>query len=49
MVHNGAYLVPDELADSFRKTAESLTSDYPAMSVEVQGPWPPYSFAVLET
>ena len=49
MVHNGAYLVPDEHADSFRMTARSVTTDYPGMSVEVQGPWPPYSFAVLET
>ena len=49
MVHNGAYLVPDEHAGSFRTTAESLTADHPGMTVEVQGPWPPYSFAVLET
>jgi hypothetical protein len=48
MVHNGAYLVPDEHADSFRTTVESLTADHPGMTVEVQGPWPPYSFAVLE-
>lgn len=49
MVHNGAYLVPDERADIFRRAAESLADDYSGMSVEVQGPWPPYSFAVLET
>ena len=34
---------------AFRTSAESLTADHPSMTVEVQGPWPPYSFAVLET
>jgi hypothetical protein len=49
MVHNGAYLVSDENADSLRTTVESLTAEYPGITIEVQGPWPPYSFAVLET
>ena len=48
MVHNGAYLVPHERADAFRTSTESLTADHPSMTVEVQGPWPPYSFAVLD-
>ena len=49
MVHNGAYLVRTERAHSFRASAESVTAEHPSMTVEVQGPWPPYSFAVLDT
>ena len=49
MVHNGAYLVRNERAHSFRTSAESVTAEHPSMTVEVQGPWPPYSFAVLDT
>ena len=49
MVHNGAYLVPEERADEFQATATLLGSSRPDLIVELQGPWPPYSFAVLET
>jgi len=49
MLHNGAYLVADRDAEAFRAAAESVAAANPGVSVEVQGPWPPYSFAVLET
>ncbi|RYP83634.1 GvpL/GvpF family gas vesicle protein [Nocardioides guangzhouensis] len=49
MIHNGAYLVPEERADEFQATATLLGSSRPDLIVELQGPWPPYSFAVLET
>jgi hypothetical protein len=49
MIHNGAYLVPHAQTDVFRTTAESWTASHPELEVEVQGPWPPYSFAVLES
>ena len=48
MVHNGAYLVRDDRADRFDASVTSLAADHPGMAVEVQGPWPPYSFAVLD-
>lgn len=48
MIHNGAYLVPDAHAGTLAATVESLTAQHPDLSFEIQGPWPPYSFAVLE-
>lgn len=49
MIHNGSYLVPFERADEFQATATLLGSSRPDLIIEIQGPWPPYSFAVLET
>jgi hypothetical protein len=49
MLHNGAYLVPHDQEDAFRAAAETVIAANPGVSVEVQGPWPPYSFTVLET
>ena len=49
MIHNGAYLVPFEQADVFRTIATQLGSARPDLIIDLQGPWPPYSFAVLET
>ena len=48
MILNAAYLVPHNSADAFRATAENLSDRYPGVAIEVQGPWPPYSFAMLE-
>ena len=49
MLHNGAYLVRHDHEDAFRAAAETVVAANPGVSVEVQGPWPPYSFTVLET
>jgi hypothetical protein len=49
MLHNGAYLVRTADAVVFRTTAEAVVADLPSASVEVHGPWPPYSFAVLRS
>lgn len=48
MVLNAAYLVPVEQGDDFRAAAEQLDARHHELSVEVEGPWPPYSFATLE-
>ncbi|HET8599717.1 MAG TPA: GvpL/GvpF family gas vesicle protein [Segeticoccus sp.] len=48
MVLNGAYLVDDSRAERFRSFVEDATARHPQLRVDVQGPWPPYSFATLE-
>jgi len=48
MTLNGAYLVDDDLAGSFTEVATRLAEENPQSRLEVQGPWPPYSFATLE-
>jgi len=49
MVLNGAYLVPESDADAFTTEIERLTAEQPDLRLQVGGPWPPYSFATLET
>ncbi len=48
MVMNGAYLVPDSEHDAFLALVQRIRESEPSAIVEVGGPWPPYSFAVLE-
>ena len=48
MVMNGAYLVPDPEHDAFLALVQRIREGEPSAIVEVGGPWPPYSFAVLE-
>lgn len=48
MVLNGAYLVPDADRDRFAECLAKLQDRFDHMTFEVGGPWPPYSFAVLE-
>jgi hypothetical protein len=45
-----AYLVPVEVEDAFLDAARRLSSDvaHEDLSLEVTGPWPPYSFASLQ-
>jgi Gas vesicle synthesis protein GvpL/GvpF len=45
---NAAYLVAHEAADPFTVHASTALADRPDLRVEVEGPWPPYSFASLE-
>jgi hypothetical protein len=46
---NAAYLVTHDAAERFSECALSALADRPELRVEVDGPWPPYSFASLET
>lgn len=48
MTLNGAYLVPVEEAEEFAATLRALSDEHPDAHLEAGGPWPPYSFAVLE-
>lgn len=48
MVHNGAYLVADDQSDAFVDRLREVTEQHPDLQIEVGGPWPPYSFAMLE-
>ena len=48
MILNGAYLVPMEETDGFRAVVSRLAELHTALEIELNGPWPPYSFATLE-
>jgi hypothetical protein len=48
MVLNGAYLVPEADEQRFTDLVDELRRRHPDVSLEVAGPWAPYSFAVLE-
>ncbi|MGH3506827.1 MAG: GvpL/GvpF family gas vesicle protein [Nocardioidaceae bacterium] len=48
MVLNGAYLVDRDRTSAFTDLTGRLAAAHPSLQVEVQGPWPPYSFATLE-
>lgn len=47
MIMNAAYLVGDEDAEDFRRLVEEAEAPT-GLRFQVEGPWPPYSFAVLE-
>jgi len=49
MVLNGAYLVAETDEATLRALVDELQQRYPDVSLEVGGPWAPYSFAVLES
>jgi hypothetical protein len=48
MLLNAAYLVELDHAGDFAAAVNDLAARYPGVTVEGAGPWPPYSFAVLE-
>ncbi|MDF1602513.1 GvpL/GvpF family gas vesicle protein [Nocardioides sp. YIM 152315] len=48
MVLNAAYLVPDDAAEAFAGLVAGLGAEHPDVVVDGRGPWPPYSFAMLE-
>jgi hypothetical protein len=48
MVLNAAYLVPLEDEHGFEARVRELATAHPDVVVEARGPWPPYSFAMLE-
>jgi hypothetical protein len=45
---NGAYLVPNDHGEKFEELTRRLAERHPTLRLEVNGPWPPYSFATLE-
>jgi hypothetical protein len=48
MVLNGAYLVEVSAGATFETTVRDLMEANPSVEVSCVGPWPPYSFAMLE-
>jgi hypothetical protein len=48
MVHNAAYLVPRVLSDEFAAAVGRAATANPDVRVDAGGPWPPYSFAMLD-
>lgn len=48
MVLNAAYLVELSTSDAFAARVAELAAAHPTVRTECAGPWPPYSFAVLE-
>ena len=47
MILNAAYLVEAAERESFRAAVAAAAEQHEQVSVELDGPWPPYSFAVL--
>jgi Gas vesicle synthesis protein GvpL/GvpF len=48
MVLNAAYLVDEDRARPFIERVQAWARDSGDLTVEVTGPWPPYSFAAIE-
>ena len=48
MILNGAYLVANEDSEGFRSLVQRLVELHPTLLIELNGPWPPYSFATLD-
>jgi hypothetical protein len=48
MTLNGAYLVENDQAEAFASEVDRLKREYPESQIDSRGPWPPYSFAMLE-
>lgn len=48
MILNAAYLLDEESGADFAAAVTDLAGQYPAVRLELTGPWPPYSFAGLE-
>lgn len=48
MVLNGAYLVDVSEEAEFARELDRLVETHPQVSIDRRGPWPPYSFAMLE-
>ena len=48
MTLNGAYLVDVDASAEFEATARRLQAEHPDAGIDLRGPWPPYSFAILE-
>lgn len=49
MVLNGMYLVDEADAGRFETAVHQVGREHPAIRLELTGPWPPYSFAAVDT
>lgn len=48
MLLNGAYLIETDSGEAFESQAAALADSYQSVEISCVGPWPPYSFAMLE-
>ena len=48
MLLNGAYLVPVEESEAFAARVGELVAESDEVTIDCRGPWPPYSFAMLD-
>ncbi len=48
MILNGAYLVDEETTSTFQEAVSAVGRAHPSATIEVDGPWPAYSFVSLE-
>ena len=48
MTLNGAYLVDASRSEEFAEAVRAAQADHPDAGIDAAGPWPPYSFAMLE-
>jgi Gas vesicle synthesis protein GvpL/GvpF len=48
MILNGAYLLEEAGDRQFSEMVHELAGQYPAITLQLTGPWPPYSFASLD-
>ncbi|TDO66537.1 gas vesicle protein GvpL/GvpF [Kribbella sp. VKM Ac-2571] len=48
MALNASFLVDDDHSTDFFELVNATRARYPSLDIEVNGPWPPYSFAVLD-
>lgn len=48
MVLNAAYLVPVAASSAFQGRVQTLREEHPGLRIECRGPWPPYTFALLD-
>jgi hypothetical protein len=48
MLLNGAYLVEEDEGPAFQAAVDERKAALPDLAIECRGPWPPYSFAMLE-
>jgi len=48
MVLNGAYLIGQDRADAFAESVRDLADRHSGVRLQLTGPWPAYSFAVVE-
>ncbi|GAA1144682.1 GvpL/GvpF family gas vesicle protein [Kribbella jejuensis] len=48
MALNAAFLVDDDRSTEFLELVDVVRTRYPSLDLDVNGPWPPYSFAVLD-
>lgn len=49
MILNATYLVGQERTEAFAATADRIAGQHPAVRLELTGPWPPYSFATVDS